>query len=257
MLVRFILLLLPVVSAIVNQEEKSKEILELLFPKRETVDKVMQTYENYQQHRKLGLPDRNNPPEGVDDALCVICHGLSHCDILNGLLIQEVYYPEQNADLGTCSIIESLGARMANEIFGIGRTFRDTPQCRDIVMQYLCLFWGSQNDQYTNLCYWKEDVSKPNPEEHKIAPRPPCRSFCVQIAEVCANQADFMDICGFIECPPTEDECTPDPVVGGEVVAAGIGCDIPSLSNPYSAADRTLPSAILGFLLCIASVLLI
>ena len=29
-----------------------------------------------------------------------------------------------------------------------------------------------------------------------------------------------------------------DPVVGGEVVAAGVGCDIPFLRNPYGAAPR-------------------
>ena len=132
------------------------------------------------QYRRALTPDPNNPPEGVDTAVCVICHGLSYCDVLNGLLVQEVYYPKQD-DLGTCSIIEALGIRMDQEIFGIGRTFRDSPQCRDIVMQYLCLFWGSQNDMYTNLCFWKEDVSSPDPQLHKISPRPPCRSFCVQV----------------------------------------------------------------------------
>ena len=29
-----------------------------------------------------------------------------------------------------------------------------------------------------------------------------------------------------------------DPVVGNEVVAAGIGCDMPSLENPYSASPN-------------------
>lgn len=76
-------------------------------------------------------------------------------------------------------------------------------------------------------------------------------------------------MCAYIACPPTEDECTPgdlrvysshwrsslmstlslvylsvfcfllsDPVVGNEVVAAGIGCDMPFLENPYSASSR-------------------
>ena len=44
-----------------------------------------------------------------------------------------------------------------------------------------------------------------------------------------------------------------DPVVGNEVVAAGIGCDMPSLENPYSASHRlqfTAPvvmSILIGF----------
>lgn len=211
---------------------------DLLFPFRaesagDEVDEERFT-NSYSASRSLQNID--DPPDDLDDAICVICRGLEYCSILNGLLIQEKYYPAQNLELGTCSIIDGLGERMANEIFGIGRTFRDTTQCRDIVLQYLCLFWASQNDMYENYCYWLEDVSSPNPDEHQIAPRPPCRSFCVQIAEVCANSADFIHMCSYIACPPTEDECTPDPVVGGEVVAAGIGCDMPSSENPYSAA---------------------
>jgi hypothetical protein len=37
--------------------------------------------------------------------------------------------------------------------------------------------------------------------------------------------------------------------VGGEVVAAGIGCDIPSLLDPYDAATRSqVPSVFLGLI---------
>lgn len=137
--------------------------------------------EGREGERRSLLPDINNPPDGVDSAICVICRGLEYCPALNGLLIQEVYYPESNAKLGTCHIIDQLGERMYNEIFGIGRTFRDTPQCRTIVMQYLCLFWGTENDMYTNLCFWKEDTSNPDPTLHEATGRPPCRSFCVQV----------------------------------------------------------------------------
>jgi hypothetical protein len=130
--------------------------------------------------RKL-LPDINSPPSGVDDAICAICRGLEYCTILNGFLIQEVYYPASNSQLGTCSIIDDLGKRMYNEIFGTSRTFRDTPQCRTMVMEYLCLFWGTQNDMYVNLCFWKEETQNPDPTKHKATRRPPCRSFCVQV----------------------------------------------------------------------------
>ena len=37
-----------------------------------------------------------------------------------------------------------------------------------------------------------------------------------------------------------------DPVVGGEVVAAGIGCDIPSLLNPYDAGSQHKPTLLWG-----------
>ena len=112
---------------------------------------------------------------------CIICQGLKTCSILNTLQIQEVYYPNNLNLLGTCTVLEDLGNRIAKEVFGNGRTFRDTVQCRSIVMQYLCLFWGSDNEMYVNQCVYQEDVSSPNPVNHKVAPRPPCRSFCVQV----------------------------------------------------------------------------
>ena len=104
---------------------------------------------------------------------------------------------------------------------------------RDIVMQYLCLFYGSDNKMYTNNCINQEDVSDSNPVNHKVAPRPPCRSFCVQVAEVCANDPKFMQLCSSIDCPPMEDSCTPDPMIEGQVLAANIGCDMPYSINPY------------------------
>ena len=183
----FCLLVAPVISLNFFSQPSTtyKDTLQsILYPSRDEIARqlllnVTSRPQPTQHMRSLQIGD---PPEGTDDALCVICRGLDKCDVLNGLLIQEVYYPEQNAEFGTCKIYESLGVRMDNEIFGNGRTFRDTPQCRDIVMQYLCLFWGSQNDMYTNLCYWKEDVTDPDPQLHQIAPRPPCRSFCVQVS---------------------------------------------------------------------------
>lgn len=132
--------------------------------------------------RKLRL---DQPADFVADSVqCSNCQGLDKCSVLNGKLIEERYYASINLKYGTCVILESLGVRMDEEIFGKGRAFRDTPQCREIVMQYLCLFWGSQNSMYRNYCYWKEDVSNPDPTQHVIAPRPPCRSFCVQVSHL-------------------------------------------------------------------------
>ena len=142
----------------------------------------------------------------------MICRDMAYCSALNGLQIEEVYLPNNLNDLGTCRVLDELGNKVKNEVFGNGRSFRDTTQCNDIVMQYLCLFYGSNNDMYRNHCIYQEDVSDSNPVNHKVAPRPPCRSFCVQVAEVCANDPKFMQLCNNIECLPMEDSCTLTPV---------------------------------------------
>ena len=140
---------------------------------------------------------------------CITCQNLAVCQSLNGFLIQEKYFPNNLELLGTCLVIEDLGKRIKREVFGNGKTFRDTSLCTNIVMQYLCLFWGSDNEMYTNLCIWQEDVTSPDPKQHKLAPRPPCRSFCIQVADICASDPGFIDLCTNIACPPTEDQCTP------------------------------------------------
>jgi len=226
------------------QSDYIDEINALLFPKRsrfDVVSKILfpnltaaETNAIVWKKRALYTHARKNKTQP-----CIICQELNTCQVLNSLLIQEIYYPDNLELLGTCKVIDALGTRVAKEIFGNGRTFRNTPQCRDIVMQYLCLYWGSDNEMYTNLCIYQEDVSSPNPVNHKVAPRPPCRSFCVQVAEVCANDPNYMQICKNIQCPPTEDDCTPDPTVEGQVVAAGLGCDIPFQANPYNGAKNS------------------
>ena len=55
----------------------------------------------------------------------------------------------------------------------------------------------------------------------------------MQVAEVCASDPKFMQLCYNIDCPPMEDSCTPDPMVEGQVLAANIGCDMPYAINPY------------------------
>jgi hypothetical protein len=61
---------------------------------------------------------------------CVICRSLSYCSALNNLMVQENYYPDNLDLLGACYVIESLGERMSSEIFGLGKSFRDTLECR-------------------------------------------------------------------------------------------------------------------------------
>jgi hypothetical protein len=50
-------------------------------------------------------------------------------------------------------------------------------------MQYLCLFYGSDNEMYTNNCIYQENVTDPNRANHKVAPRAPCKGFCVQVVQ--------------------------------------------------------------------------
>lgn len=175
---------------------------------------------NIERIRNLIFPNRSHDrehhsrrlqfhPKPAKPVPCVICSGLKTCSSLNGLLIQEKYFPNNLALLGTCYVTESLGQRVKSEIFGNGKTFRDTSLCQSIVMQYLCLFWGSDNEMYTNLCIYQESVTSGDPSQHIISPRPPCRSFCVQVADICANDPDYINLCYEIMCPPTEDECAP------------------------------------------------
>ena len=160
--------------------------------------------------------------------------------------IEETYYPDSSQNTGgnnenTCSILENLGKRVKLEIFGTSKSFRDTATCKSMVMQYLCLFWGSDNRMYRNLCVWFEDVTNEDINLHVIAPRPPCRSFCVQVAEVCANDHHFLQLCYDIECPPEIDDCEPDPKVpnngGLTPLDAGLGCNIPFAEDPYNSRN--------------------
>ncbi len=100
-------------------------------------------------------------------------------------------------------------------------------------MQYLCMFWGSENLMYTNVCLYQEDTNNAIPELKRFAPRPPCRSFCVQVATVCANNKEFAQLCANIACPPEEEECTPDPTVDQQKLNMGLGCELPFDYNPY------------------------
>jgi len=186
-------------------------------------------------------PDRelyyHPAPPPSKEIPCVICTGMDACSAIENLYIQEVYLPNNLDALGTCVVLEALGQRVRQEIFGPQKSFRDTPACKDIVMQYVCLFYGSNNNMYENLCLYREEITDSQQANHKIAPRPPCRSFCVQIATICANDPNFVQLCEQIECPPFEDVCTPDPKLDNQVLAANLGCDLPYDIDPYFNAN--------------------
>ena len=77
---------------------------------------------------------------------CVKCSGLSVCNILTGFQIQEVYYPENLGYLESCKGIEALGQRVQNEIFGNGKSFRNTAQCKgstDVIIFNYTISWNT------------------------------------------------------------------------------------------------------------------
>lgn len=233
---------------------RKERLLNTIFPNRSKVKRSL--YGVFVPDSKSNCPNTLNTSIKVP---CVQCAGLKHCEVLNLLMIQEEYYPDNKEFLGSCLIIEELAQRMQNEIFGEGKTFRDTSECREIVMQYLCLFWASDNSMYTNCCVFQEDTSDADPKKHLIAPRPPCRSFCTQVAEICANDINFMQICLDIKCPPLEVDCTPDPTLDQVVLDANVGCDIVYVKDPYArkpknaARASTSRSFLVVFLMVVAT----
>lgn len=227
-------LLLFLYFSYVQAEISAEEYRRILFP----VDL------QYPENNSTALMSRKLLIRAVDtNPNCPFCTNLKYCRILNGYMAEEVYISKQYYESsyvgklieteGTCSVFEALGKRMYNEVFGKGKPFREDPQCREMVMQYLCLFWGSDNYMYRNSCIYKEDTTNPDPGKHKLTPRYPCRSFCVQIAKVCANSYDFLKVCSEIACPPTDTVCTPDPIISGQVLSLGLGCYMPIFNTPY------------------------
>ena len=115
----------------IDHHNNVQDLSNLLFPNKSIVpiERRMAHHQLQQQqkqqkqtNRKLTIP-------------CVICRDMEYCDALNGYQIQEVYLPYNLNDLGTCRVLDALGENVATEVFGNGRTFRDTKQCKDIVMQ--------------------------------------------------------------------------------------------------------------------------
>lgn len=103
--------------------KKLDELTLLLFPN----SSLTVTTENELLHlRRLQITKK--PYTGT--VPCTKCDGLSTCSVLNGFQIQEVYYPSNPSYLETCKVIDSLGKRVESLIFGPGRTFRDSTQCR-------------------------------------------------------------------------------------------------------------------------------
>ncbi|CAM9553502.1 unnamed protein product [Scytosiphon promiscuus] len=147
--------------------------------------------------RSLASVSSNCGPASSSDPCCIECFGLSYCDVLNGYKVEDKYFPGEATILGSCENFEDRASRL--EVFGPSKTFRDTDACREMVTDYTCLWWGSENVMYDNRCGIEAQVY-------------PCRSYCVQLAKTCANNVvEWQELCRSIDCPPTDEECMPGP----------------------------------------------
>jgi hypothetical protein len=156
---------------------------------------------------------------------------------LNGKLVEDKYYPYNSEQLGSCDNFETRINRLLGDdvIFGADKTFRDTESCRELVTNYICYFWGSDNEMYDNRC-GVDSV------------KPPCRSLCALVAKTCANNGKWIDLCESIKCPPIDEECTPDPDVN-----PAEACNIQRFRSIKNSAGRPSP----GLWLALTATLLV
>jgi len=99
---------------------------QLLFPNQTA------SFEDIERHESRRRLDIVKPPYYPNVTyLCTKCRftPTDSCSILDNKLVEERYLPT-NVEGETCKVIESFGARIKSESFGVGKTFRDTPQCR-------------------------------------------------------------------------------------------------------------------------------
>jgi len=146
-------------------------------------------------------------------------------DVLGGMMVEDTYYLSERQDYdGVCFDIARRAANL--DVFGPTKSFRDTPECRQLVQDYTCLWWSSTSDAYTNRC----------DSEGGDTLVPPCRSYCTQVAIQCANSLEYMELCKNIACPPLDDTCRAGPFEVGE-----FGCDLVRFHTPDD-DDAALPA---------------
>jgi hypothetical protein len=110
-----------------NNDEAVDALMAYMFPNR-TVHFDTRHFESMSNGRQLAIA--KTPYDPNKKVPCARCTGMKVCKILNQLMVEEVYYPKNAGRAETCSVIDSFGKRISNEIFGNGRAFRDTDQCR-------------------------------------------------------------------------------------------------------------------------------
>merc|ERR1711998_361415 len=93
------------------------------------------------------------------------------------------------------------------------KTFRDTPQCRELVYDYGC----------KSLSDYAQDAS------HILRP---CKSFCVMVAVTCANSIAWHTLCQDLKCPPEGEFCLPYSPYIIEAVDPSKACEIFIYATP-------------------------
>ena len=80
----------------------------------------------------------------------------------------------------------------------------------------------------------------------------------IQVAELCANDGGFLQLCGSITCPQAQDSCIASPTYQGQSLEtnlqATIDCSLAFAQTPYTsgAARTTGISAIRGVIIMTA-----
>ena len=171
------------------------------------------------------------------DPCCIRCLDLEYCTVLNNKYIEDTYTPGASKYQGSCKNIEDQATRL--DIFGTDRTFRDTTLCRSLVYQYICLTWASDSDMYSNRC--GACCSNLQDDGSEGVPLTPCRSHCLQIANVCANRLDWKELCNTIPCPPEDTTCDTGPYANN-ILTGYPTCYISAYhtENPASTTTGTL-----------------
>ena len=181
-----------------------------------------------------------------DNYCCTNCVGLRLCKMLNDKLIEDKYGKLQTQGKDADNSCRNFEQRAMNlDVFGPGKTFRDSHECRVAVYDYTCLWWGSQNEAYKNNC---KDLQMVLTNGKKVqAALQPCLSFCTQVAMMCANRPDWIQLCGpdaksgatnkklGVLCDAKHDqECTAGP---NEV--SGVNCPLFEVHSFFSKGERT------------------
>ncbi len=110
------------------------EIMELLFQNRTN---FLNAHDR-KHLRQLGIV--KDPYDPMKPVPCVLCRTLKYCEVVNTYMLQEVYYPKRIDLLESCKVLDSLGKRMSETVFGSQRTFRDTKECRSKIVRLLLMF---------------------------------------------------------------------------------------------------------------------
>ena len=102
--------------------EQVDNLLFQLFPNR--------TIDHHFTKRQLGIVKAPYVPGTKPPCATCTLATVPMCNILAGKIVEEVYYPQDLSKKETCIVIDTFAKRISKEIFGNGRTFRDTSQCR-------------------------------------------------------------------------------------------------------------------------------